>query len=285
MSEASARRQGRSLEDIVAYTLALCSWSLHRHLPLGGKAPDATPISLLDFIRIARERYGIGQVELCQAHFRSHKHRYLDTIKAALSRYNVRAITMPIDVGNISQLDPLNREADIREIMQWIDAAAYIGIPAVRINSGRQPEGQFDLQITINSYRTLVSYGKMINCKILMENHGGISADPDNIAKIVQGVNSNWFRLLPDFGNFDPTTRYEGLQLMLPMAAVVHAKTLDFDEQGRQTAYDYDRCMRLVEQSGYQGPLSIEYEGEGDEYEGIAKSRDLILRYIGAAAA
>jgi sugar phosphate isomerase/epimerase len=270
---------------VVASTLALCSWSLHRHLPARGKAPAETPISLPDFIRIARERYDIGQVELCQVHLDSYKYRYLDTIKAALGRYNVRAITMPIDVGNISELDPVKREADIRLIMRWIDAAAYIGIPAVRVNSGRQPEGQFDLQITINSYRTLVSYGKMINCKILMENHGGISADPGNIAKIVQGVNSNWFRLLPDFGNFDPTTRYEGLQTMLPMAAVVHAKTLDFDERGEQTAYDYDLCMRLVAQSGYQGPLSIEYEGEGDEYEGIAKSRDLILRYITAAAA
>ncbi|MGI8912939.1 MAG: sugar phosphate isomerase/epimerase family protein [Chloroflexota bacterium] len=269
----------------MAYTLALCSWSLHRHLPIRGKAPAETPISLLDFIRIARERYGIGQVELCQMHFESRKLKYLDTIKATLGRFNVRAITMPIDVGNISDVDLAKREADIREIMQWIDAAAYIGIPAVRVNSGRQPEGQFDLQTTINSYRTLVSYGKMINCKILMENHGGISADPSNIAKIVQGVNSNWFRLLPDFGNFDPTTRYEGLQTMLPMAAVVHAKTLDFDDQGGQTTYDYALCMRLVAQSGYQGPLSIEYEGEGDEYEGIAKSRDLILRHIGAPAA
>ncbi len=269
----------------MAYTLALCSWSLHRHLPMRGKAPAETPISLLDFIRITRERYGIGQVELCQTHFDSFKHKYLDSIKATLSRYNVRAITMPIDVGNISQVDPIKREADIRLIMQWIDAAAYIGIPAVRVNSGRQPEGQFDLQTTINSYRTLVSYGKMINCKILMENHGSISADPANIAKIVQGVNSNWFRLLPDFGNFDPATRYEGLQLMLPMAAVVHAKTLDFDEQGKQTAYDYDLCMRLVAQSGFNGPLSIEYEGKGDEYEGIAKSRDLILGHISTQAA
>lgn len=269
----------------MAYTLALCSWSLHRHLPIRGKAPAETPISLLDFIRIARERYGIGQVELCQMHFDSFKHRYLDAVKGALSRYNVRAITMPIDVGDISQLDPAKREADIQLIMRWIDAAAYIGIPAVRINSGQQTEGQFDLQTTINSYRTLVSYGKMINCKILMENHGGISADPGNIAKIVQGVNSNWFRLLPDFGNFDPTTRYEGLRMMLPMAAVVHAKTLDFDERNQQTTYDYDLCMRLVAQSGYQGPLSIEFEGKGDEYEGIAKSRDLILRHIGTLAA
>jgi len=269
----------------VPYTLALCSWSLHRHLPMRGKAPAETPVSLQDFIRIARERYGIGQVELCQVHLESYKYRYLDTIKAALSRYNVRAITMPIDVGNISDIDTTKREKDIREIMRWIDAAAYIGIPAVRVNSGRQEPEVFDLQITINSYRTLVSYGKMINCKILMENHGGISADPGNIAKIVQGVNSNWFRLLPDFGNFDPTTRYVGLQTMLPMAAVIHAETLDFDAQGRQTAYDYDLCMHLVARSGYQGPLSIEYEGKGDQYEGIAKSRDLILSYMGAVAA
>ncbi|HEV7216471.1 MAG TPA: hypothetical protein VGP33_15250, partial [Chloroflexota bacterium] len=88
----------------MAYTLALCSWSLHRHLPIRGKAPAETPISLLDFIRIARERYSIGQVELCQIHFDSSKHKYLDAVKGALSRYNVRAITMPIDVGNISQV-------------------------------------------------------------------------------------------------------------------------------------------------------------------------------------
>jgi sugar phosphate isomerase/epimerase len=273
------------VEDVVANTLALCSWSLHRHLPIQGKKPDETPISLVDFIRIARERYGIGQVELCQVHFDSYKYRYLNSIKAALGRYNVRVINMPIDVGNISQVDAVQREADLQLIMKWIDAAAYLGIPAVRVNSGRQPEGREDLQVTINSYRTLVSYGKMINCKILMENHGGISADPGNIAKIVQGVNSNWFRLLPDFGNFEPSVRYEGLQTMLPVAAIVHAKTSDFDAAGKHTAFDFDLAMQLVARSGFQGPLSIEYEGAADEYEGIAKSRDLILRYLDAQAA
>jgi sugar phosphate isomerase/epimerase len=240
---------------------------------------------LLDFIRIARERYGFGQVELCQVHFESSHHRYLDTVRATLSRYSVRAINMPIDVGNISQLDPAGRQADIERILQWIDAAAYLGIPAVRVNSGRQPEGREDLAITANSYRTLVSYGKMVNCKILMENHGGVSADPGNITKLVQRVNSNWFRLLPDFGNFEEAVRYEGLLAMLPLAALVHAKTLDFDEQGNQTAFDFDLCMRLVARSGFQGPLSIEYEGRGDQYEGIAASRDLLLRYLGVGAA
>ena len=153
------------------------------------------------------------------------------------------------------------------------------------MNSGSQPEGQEDLQITINTYRALVSYGKMVNCKILMENHGGISADPQNIAKIVQGVNSNWFRLLPDFGNFEANARYEGLLTMLPLAAIIHAKTLDFDDAGNQTAFDFDLCMRLVARAGFQGPLSIEFEGQGDQYEGIAKSRDLLLRYVGSRAA
>ncbi|MCL4508034.1 MAG: sugar phosphate isomerase/epimerase [Chloroflexi bacterium] len=266
-------------------SLSLCSWSLHRHLPRGDKKPTETPISLIDFIRIARERYNIAQVELCQMHLESTKHSYLDKIKAAVTRHSVRIINMPIDVGNISQLDPEKRETDIQLIMHWMDAAAYLGIPAVRINSGRQPEGQEDLQITINSYRTLVSYGKMINCKVLMENHGGISADPWNIEKIVYGVNSNWFRLCPDFGNFEPALRYEGLQTMMPLAALVHAKTLDFDAEGNHTAFDFSRCMRIIGESGYDGPLSIEFEGKSDQYEGIAKSRDLLLRYVAAPAA
>ena len=266
-------------------TLALSTWSLHRHLPRGGKQPAEPPITLLDFIRIARERYDFGQVELCQVHFESRQHGYLDKIKRTLSQYGVRAINMPIDVGNISALDADRRAADIRTILQWIDVAAYIGIPAVRVNSGRQPEGQEDLRVTIESYRTLVSYGKMVNAKILMENHGGISADPANIVKIVNGVNSNWFRLSPDFGNFEENVRYSGLQTMLPFAALVHAKTLDFDERGNQTAFDFDLCMQLIARSGFQGPLSVEYEGEADQYEGITKSRDLLLRYLSARAA
>ncbi|MCL4552116.1 MAG: sugar phosphate isomerase/epimerase, partial [Candidatus Marsarchaeota archaeon] len=237
------------------------------------------------FIRIARERYDIGQVELCQAHFESTKRNYLGRLRETVSRYDVRIINMPIDVGNISQLDRIKREQDLELITHWIDAAAYLGIPAVRVNSGHQPAGQENLDVTIDSYRTLVAYGKMVNCKILMENHGGISADPWNIEKIVYGVSSNWFRLCPDFGNFEPAVRYEGLQMMMPFTALVHAKTLDFDEQGQQTAYDYDRCMRIVAETGFQGPLSIEFEGKGDQYEGIAKSRDLLLPYITAPIA
>lgn len=263
-------------------TIALCSWSLHRHLFRNGQPPHETPISLVDFIRIARERYNIGQVELCQMHFESRKTSYLNTIKEALAHYSVRAITMPIDVGNISNLDSNQRAEDIKLIMQWIDAAAYLGIPAVRVNSGRQPTGQENLQVTIDSYRTLVSYGKMINAKILMENHGGISADPTNIIKIIQGVNSNWFRLLPDFGNFDPSIRYEGVRQMLPYAAVIHVKTMELNAEGRETAYDLDLCMDMTFRSGFSGPLSIEYGGAGDQYEAITKSYALLTSYLSA---
>jgi sugar phosphate isomerase/epimerase len=43
--------------------------------------------------------------------------------------------------------------------------------------------------------------------------------------------------------------------------------------------------MRIVAEAGFQGPLSIEFEGKGDQYEGIAASRDLLLTYIMAPIA
>ncbi len=68
---------------------------------------------------------------------------------------------------------------------------------------------------------------------------------------------------------------------MLPHAAMVHAKVLDVDEEGRHAAFDLAQCFDLVRDSGYAGPLSIEYEGEGDQRQGIAAAKGLIERHLG----
>jgi sugar phosphate isomerase/epimerase len=89
------------------------------------------------------------------------------------------------------------------------------------------------------------------------------------------------FRLSPDFGNFAPEVRMEGLRAMLPHAAIVHAKVLDLDENGEHPAFDLAACFALLRQSGYAGPLSIEFEGKSDERRGIASAKQLIERYVG----
>jgi len=281
--------------------IAVSSWSLHRHLTMAGTrrdesgvkragqiAPAEEPISVTDFPRIIKERYGIGEVELCQMHVLSQEAEYLVEVKEALQEAGVSVANMPIDVGNISLENPEWRAEDIAEIKTWIDVAEYLDSPGVRVNSGHPGGvvfgpaelGEFDLSVTIASYKELAAYCQLKDMTLLLENHWGISANPENIITLVEGVASPAFKLCPDFGNFDDEVRYRGLEMMFPHAAVAHAKAYDFNEVGGQDRFDFGRCMEIMNASGYDGVISIEFEGEkGDQYEGIALTKALIERY------
>jgi len=282
--------------------IAVSSWSLHGHLPTAGtrrdesgvKRPHRTepaeePLSITDFPGIIAQRYGVNKVELCEMHVLSQEPEYLAELKGALDEAGVLVVNMPIDVGNISLENPDWRAEDIAEIKTWIDVAEYMRSPCVRVNSGHPGGvifgpaelGDFDLSVTIASYKELAAYCQAKAMTLLLENHWGISADPQNIIKLVEGVASPAFKLCPDFGNFDEEVRYRGLETMFPYAAMVHAKTYDFNETGGQDTFDFGHCMEIMKASGYDGPISIEFEGQqGDQYEGIALSKALIERYL-----
>jgi len=213
-------------------------------------------------------------------HFPSSDKDYLDELRGRLAEVGAQVVNVPIDVGNISELDPDKRRADLDNIKKWMDVAAYIGSACARVNSGHQPEGQEALDITIGSYSELADHAAELGIKILLENHGGLSADPRNIIRMVEGVGKEQFRLCPDFGNFPEDIRYRALEIMFPYAVMVHAKTFEFDEQGNEKRYDFGRCMDIVAKSGYDGPLSIEFEGPGDQYEGVQASIELLKRYV-----
>ena len=274
--------------------IAVSTWSIHEHMgPLRGttlndrgehefRVQHVFPeeVSLLDFPGFVGKRYGLKLVELCQMQFPSSDKLYLDGLKERLAEAGAGVVNVPIDVGNISELDASVRRSDLANIKKWMEVAAYIGSPCARVNSGHQPEGQEDLSITVQSYRELAEHASQLGIKVLLENHGGLSADPGNIIRMVEEVGREEFRLCPDFGNFAEEVRYRALERMFPYAAVVHVKTYEFDERGDEVRYDLPRCLEIAKASGYAGPLSIEFEGPGDQYEGVQKSLELIQRYV-----
>ena len=64
----------------------------------------------------------------------------------------------------------------------------------------------------------------------------------------------------------------------MPYARAVSAKSYDFDEDGNETAIDYERMMRIVLDAGYRGWVGIEFEGRMAADEGIVKTRELLER-------
>ncbi len=73
----------------------------------------------------------------------------------------------------------------------------------------------------------------------------------------------------------------DGVFVVLPFAKGVSAKTYDFDDNGEQHLMDYKRLIGLVNESAFKGYIGIEFEGkEGDEAEGIRKTKALIEKYL-----
>lgn len=206
----------------------------------------------------------------------------LDKVKEQLAKYGVRVLNMPIDYGNISGLDEEKRRADLQVIKMWIDVAAELGSTGARVNTGHQPNGVFDLSITAASYRELAEYAETKGVALVLENHGGMSADPYNILKLFDMVDHPNFRICPDFGNFDANIRYEGLDKIFGLnnAVLVHAKTYEFDENGEHKTFNFARCIAIAKEHRYDGYYSVEFEGPGDQREGVSKTIALLKKYI-----
>jgi sugar phosphate isomerase/epimerase len=136
------------------------------------------------------------------------------------------------------------------------------------------------LQRAISSLRAIVPVAADRGIRIGIENHWGISGDPQTIMRIVHEVDSPFLGTCPDLGNFprgiDPL---DGLRLLAPHAVITHAKSYGFRSNGEEKTIDYRQYLPIVRQSGFDGPITVEYEGLGNDLEGCQLTRALLLRH------
>jgi sugar phosphate isomerase/epimerase len=249
---------------------------------------------LSGFGRVVKERYGISAVELCQMHFTTYdfgfafpvqESYFLDDIRNTAKKDGIKIVNVPVDVGNISQADEAGRTFDLTVVKTWMAAAKRIGSQAVRINTEsvitreQATRVEVSLSKTRDSFRSLAGYAEELDIQLLLENHGGLSSDPENIIEVVKGVGSDHFGVCADFGNFPDDVRVEGLKKLVPYTKLVHAKTYDFDENDEVAEYNFGDCLRIFQDAGYSGYISVEFEGEGDQWEGVKRTIELIQKY------
>jgi len=250
--------------------ISISAYSLHRNIRDG-------KISMLDFIRIASERYGASAVELNSPFFVDEP-GYLDRVKVTLRDYGVQVKNIAVDMGNIADPDDSMREKWVQGNIAWLKVAKGIGSPSIRVNAGHSDDMEEGLKRSVKSFKRIVTSAKELGLYVLLENHGGFSSDPTSILRILAEVGTDSFGTCPDFGNFDPDMRYEALERIAPYARFVHAKTYEFDADGEETTLDIPRIVRILEKAGYDGYVSVEFEGKGDEYEGIDRTIKLLER-------
>lgn len=180
--------------------------------------------------------------------------------------------------GDLSALEKSDRRAALEQHKPWFERCRELGAFAFRANTGGEGHhlnADFHARCQ-ESFAVLADWAAEHEVQVLIENHGGISANAHAVHSILAAIHSQWLGTVPDFGNVKDDVRYEYLCILMRHAKAVHAKLYDFDAAGKHVQFDLGTCLDIVKAAGYDGPLSIEFEGQiggegqpADEVEGV----------------
>jgi sugar phosphate isomerase/epimerase len=269
------------------FKISLAEWSFHKTL-------FANEMTNLEFPKITRE-LGIDGVEYVNQFFKdkAKDKKYLAELKKIAKNEGVTNVLIMCDgEGMVGHPDKAERVKTVENHKKWIDAAAFLGCHSIRVNAGSQGEYEEQQKLAADGLRMLCEYGETQKINVIVENHGGLSSNGEWLTGVMKLVNHKRVGTLPDFGNFiinrqtgEEFDRYKGVELLMPYAKGVSAKSNAFDTEGNETKSDYFRLMKIVKDAGYKGFVGIEYEGsELPEKEGVMATKKLLEKVFASLA-
>jgi len=166
------------------------------------------------------------------------------------------------------------RDAEIAKAKQWIDHAATLGAPVIRIFAGHQQKGQTADEahaLMVSAIEECCDYAGKHGVHLALENHGGPTATADGLLKFVRDIDSPWFGVNLDSGNFRETSDpYAELERIAPYALNAQIKaTLGIG--GKKVPADFKRIAKIMRDTKYRGYIVLEYEEPGNVREECAR--------------
>jgi sugar phosphate isomerase/epimerase len=256
--------------------ISLAAWSLHKAF----FAKELDQLGMLD----ACHEMGIGGFELVNTFFPSPQYAYLRHMRKRADDAGIRLLLIMCDLeGDIGHPERDKRIQAAHNHRKWIDIAGVLGCHAIRVNArGDESDPAAMRERCAEALGHMLDYAEGTGVDVMIENHGGLSSDPEWLCSLIDLVNNPHMGTLPDFGNFPAEIdRYDGVKKLMRQAKAVSAKCYDFGPDGNETKIDFPRMMQIVKDAGYKGFVGIEYEGERmSERDGIAACKTLLERLI-----
>lgn len=266
--------------------ISLAQWSLHRRFGFGKPGERAKdPADPMDFARIAREEFGISLIELVNSFYRPRigEKGLAAEMRRRFDDAGVSTLLIMCDgEGLCGAADDAARATFASNHVRWLELAKALGCHSIRVNAIGEGDAAEQSRRCADGLAKLVAVAKPFGLSVIVENHGGLSSDGSWLVGVIKAVNDPACGTLPDFGNWrdasgtlvDPV---RNLELVMPYAKAVSAKSYDFDANGNETLLDYKRLMEVVRAAGYRGAVGIEYEGKRlSEADGIRATKALL---------
>ncbi len=244
------------------------------------------------------EEFGFDGVELLLYQIEQNEllsHSRLMSFKRRAQRLGLPLMGLSTHQGFVTP-DREQRRFNIDRTIAQIELAYSLGIPTMRVNTGRWgTTADFDRLMAdrgiepplpgyadedafpwvIEAFERCIPAAERCGVVLGLENHWGLGLTPEGILRIVNAVDSPWLAITTDTGNFleEP---YERLARLAPRTVLVQAKTYYGGGQWYTLDLDYPRIGRILNEHGYRGWISLEFEGMEGYRTAIPRSLELL---------
>lgn len=239
-------------------------------------------------------------VDILHRQMASEQIGYLQNLKRTALLNGVDLICLSIHQDFVDP-DPEVRQRNIDHTLHCIDLAHEMGIPCIRLNSGRwntirsfndlmaarglepvlpghtQDEG---FKWCIDSIQACLPAAENKGVVLALENHWGLTRTPEGLLRIANAIDSPWLGVMMDTGNFleDP---YPKLKQIAPKTVFVQAKTYFGGGEWYTLELDYTRIAKILADVNYKGYVSLEFEGKDPAATGVPRSIEMLRSAFG----
>ncbi|WP_026677391.1 sugar phosphate isomerase/epimerase family protein [Fictibacillus gelatini] len=282
--------------------IGLSSYSLFSALKSG-------EMTIVEAIQWTRD-HGGEHIEIVPLGFNFDENpRLVETIVQKAEEAGIDISNYAIGANFISD-DDKSYEAEIERVKKEVEIANRLGVKLMRhdvawrqINETSIKQFEEDLPRLVSACREIADYAAQFGITTSVENHGFFIQASDRVQRLIQLVDRPNFKTTMDIGNFmcvdeDPVS---AVKKNLPFASMIHLKDFylrpSHENPGegwfQTTAGNYLRgaivghgdipirkILKIIKESGYDGYVSIEFEGMEDCKKGSRIGMDNARRFL-----
>ncbi len=246
--------------------LSLAAYSYHRLL--SAKPPT---MDLFQFVDLAADM-GLDAVEPTSYYFPP------DVDAHSLNRLKLHAFKLGLDISgtavgnNFCKPPGAERDKEIAHVRRWIDHAAALDAPVIRVFAGTAPRGvetERAAAWAVESMNAVLPYAAEKGIMLALENHGGITTGSEQLMALVKAIDAPNFGVNLDTGNFRGPDPYAEMAELAPYAVNVQVKT-EITRAGKpKEEADLKREIEILRAARYSGYVVLEYEAREDPLRAI----------------
>ncbi len=195
-----------------------------------------------------------------------------------MRKFKRKAFLLGLDISgtgvrnDFANPDEIARKADIEMIKKWIEAAAKMGIPNIRVFAGTNPHEGFSrdqvFEWMAKDLKTCCEYGRQYGVIVATQNHNDFLKTAADVDRIFEMVDSEWLGLNLDIGSYRLHDPYEEIKKNIQYAVTWQIKENVWID-GKETPTDFVKLFKIIKEAGYRGYLPLETLGAGDPYQKV----------------